>query len=292
MDRREFLNAAAGAAATAWLGHYFLGRPAWAGDEEVLAMGDVAEAYRRAKDLGKPLLVLVIPQQDDRKHDRGQVFGALLNHGGAGVYLDLALCEIVCATMADVAAQVKGVKIVGEPLMVLVETGGAEPRATAIDPQIGYDEPSPWKDGREKVDAFVKDRLDKVSEALRQGLLPAPGSLAERARLAEAKLPADEAKALRDAVRKGTPPQAKALDRGAAIARHLAEDPEARRPQVLEALAAAAQKRVTGAPPAGAKWAKSSGCGVSVEGGPGVLVGCGMGYVPKISERFLWFFTQ
>jgi hypothetical protein len=31
---------------------------------------------------------------------------------------------------------------------------------------------------------------------------------------------------------------------------------------------------------------------VSIEGEPEPLVGCGMGYTPEISRRFLWFFTQ
>ena len=45
MDRRQFLGVAAGAGAIGWLGHYFFGEPAWAGDDDakkaVAAMGDV-----------------------------------------------------------------------------------------------------------------------------------------------------------------------------------------------------------------------------------------------------------
>jgi len=291
MDRRQFLGTVAGAGAIGWIGHYFLGRPAWAGDEAVAAMGDVAAAYRRAKGLGKPLLVLVIPATDDTKYERGQVFGALLNHGGTGVNLDLALCELVCATAADVTKQVDGVKIEGDPLMVLVETGET-PRAVPINPEIKYDLEDAWEAGREQYDKATKERLDKVAASLRAAVAPDRESVAVRAALAQAHLPADEVKALRAAVAAGKAPPQESLDRGAAIVRAAAEDPEGRRPQVLDALAAAAAARITGKAPPGAKWAKSSGCGTEVEGEPPEGIECGMGYVPKISQRFLWFFTK
>src|SRR5262245_40418115 len=138
IDRRRFLGAAAGAGAIGWLSHYFLGGPAWAG-EGVAAMGNVSEAYRRASSLGKPLLVFVIPAKEDQKYEQGTIFGALLNHGGAAAYLDLALCEIVCATVADAKLQLPDLKVEGEPLMLLVETDGAAPRASPIAPQIQSD---------------------------------------------------------------------------------------------------------------------------------------------------------
>jgi len=294
MDRRQFLGTAAGAGAVGWLAHYFLGQPAWAGDDEeskkgIAAMGDVADAYRRASAVGKPLLILVIPAKDDRKYERGQVFGALLNHGGAGVYLDLALCELVCAKIAQVNRELKGLEIKGEPLMLLVETDGAAPRSTAIDPQLQYDFGGV---GFDKVEALVKERLDKVAEALHAAVAPDAATIAARAAVAETRLGADAAKALRAAVVAGKPAQPETLDRGAAIVRAAAENPDARRLEALESLAAGAAKRVAGPAPAGAKWAESTGCGVAVEGEPAALVGCGMGQVPKLSQRFLWFFTQ
>jgi len=294
MDRRRFLGTMAGAGAMGWLGHYFLGQPVWAGDDEakkkVEEMGDVAAAYRRAKDLGKPLLVLVIPPTDDNKYQRGEVFGALLNHGGTGAYLDLALCELVCATVADVKKEIKGLEVEGDPLMLLVETGET-PTAVPINPEIEYDLGDAWEKGSEEVEKAARQRLDKVVAALRSAVAPDHGSVVVRAALAEARLPADEVKAMRAAVAAGKPPPPETAERGAAILRAAAEDPEARRPNVLEAVAAAAGKRVTGTLP-GAKWAKSYGCGVDIEGEIGEMVGCGMGFVPKVSERFLWFFTE
>ncbi len=300
MDRRQFLGRAAGtvagAGAIGWLGHYFLGAPAWAGDDEarkaIAAMGNVSEAYRRAHGLGKPLLVLVIPAKDDEKHARGAVFGALLNHGGNGVYLDLSLCELVCANVLEMKRQLPDLKVEGEPLMLLVETAEAKARATPIDPQIRYDIDQAWKDGVEKVDELVRERLDTVAAALREAVAPSREALVARAALAESRLGPDETKALRAAAASDKPPQAESLERGAAIVRAVAEDPDARRPKILEALAAAAASRATGAAPVGAKWANSSGCGVNIEDEEPVRVGCGMGRVPKLSQRFLWLFTQ
>jgi len=300
MDRRQFLGAAAGtvasAGATLWLGHYFLGQPAWAGDDDskkaIAAMGDVAEAYRRAHGLGKPLLVLVIPGNAEEKRCRGHMFGETLNHGGQGVYTDLALCELVCATVFDVRKQIKDLKIEGEPLMLLVETGGEAARAAPIDPDIRYQDGLPTKDGPKKAEEAAKQRIEKFAAALRAAVAPNREVLGSRAALAEKRLPADEVRSIRNALAASSRWSESALLRGAAIVRFAAEDPAHPDPAVLDRLAAATEKRVKGAPPPGAKWAKECGCGVEVEGEQNEGVACGMGYVPEISQRFLWFFTK
>jgi hypothetical protein len=287
IDRRTFLGTAAGAGAIGWLSHYF--GLAFAGDDpKVAAMGNVTDAYRRASSLGKPLLVLVIPAGKAGRFTRGEIFGALLNHGGRGAYLDLALCEIACATVADAKLQLPGLKVEGEPLMLLVETDCATPRSTPVDPQIRYDISS--KDG-DKEDELVKARLEQVVASLRAAVAPDAKALASRAALAESRLPADEVKAIHAAVADGKTPQPQALERAPAIVRARAEDPVAGRQEILDALAAATEKRVTGPPPAGAKWAHSGGCGIRFEG-EASGVACGMGYTPELSQRFLWFFTQ
>jgi hypothetical protein len=295
MDRRQFLGAAAGAGAIGWLGHYFFDRPAWAGDDTakdaITAMGDVAEAYRRAYDLGKPLLVLVIPTNDEQKRGRGHVFGEALNHGGQGLYLDLALCEIVCAPVAQVSKQLKDTKVEGEPLLLLVETDGATARVVPIDADVPYQD-AVLSEGAEKADEAAKQRVEKLSAALRKAVAPSREVLASRAALAEKRLPPEDVQFLHNVIAAKVRWTDKDLDRGAAIVRFAWEDPARPNPALLEHLAAAAEKRVTGSPPPGAKWAKESGCGTEVEGGTTEAVACGMGYVPKISQRFLWFFTK
>jgi hypothetical protein len=57
-------------------------------------------------------------------------------------------------------------------------------------------------------------------------------------------------------------------------------------------LAGEVRARLKDKPPPGTKWARHSGCGVDVEGEPPMLVGCGMGSVPKKAQRFLYFFSK
>jgi hypothetical protein len=59
------------------------------------------------------------------------------------------------------------------------------------------------------------------------------------------------------------------------------------------ARAADVRTRLKDGPPAGAHWARSSGCGVRVEGvSDNAVFGCGMGHVPDKSRRFLYFFSR
>jgi hypothetical protein len=58
-----------------------------------------------------------------------------------------------------------------------------------------------------------------------------------------------------------------------------------------EAVALAKSHWVEGQVP-GSRWARSHGCGVSIEGGrESSGLACGMGHVPKKGERFLYFYT-
>lgn len=58
-------------------------------------------------------------------------------------------------------------------------------------------------------------------------------------------------------------------------------------------LAKEVRQRLTVKPPRGVKWAKSYGCGTDIEGEADQFgVACGMGHVPKKSQRFLYFFTK
>lgn len=59
------------------------------------------------------------------------------------------------------------------------------------------------------------------------------------------------------------------------------------------ALAAAVRQHLKVKPPPGARWASSSGCGTTIEGDDeGGVFGCGMGHVPELSRRFLYFFAK
>jgi hypothetical protein len=61
-------------------------------------------------------------------------------------------------------------------------------------------------------------------------------------------------------------------------------------PGRAEVLGAEVRERLVRAPPAGAHWASSYGCGTNVEGvETNMRVGCGMGHVSAETARFLYF---
>jgi hypothetical protein len=66
-----------------------------------------------------------------------------------------------------------------------------------------------------------------------------------------------------------------------------------RRAPALAALAADVRGRLRDKRVPGSKWARSGGCGTTVEGdSDGIGYACGMGHTPKKSARFLYFFTK
>jgi hypothetical protein len=78
------------------------------------AFADVTVRGTAPLHIVAPTLVLIIPQKDDDKLDRGQAFGELLNYGSDHDLAPLALVDVVClpAARLDVA---------GDPLMVFVD---------------------------------------------------------------------------------------------------------------------------------------------------------------------------
>jgi len=279
MDRRQFLGAAAvsaaGMGAIGWLGH------------RLFFAQSVPEALRQAKSLGKAVLVLVIPEDGGRQYEHGEIFGALLNHGDTYAYLDLALCELACATMKEL--QEHGINVAGEPLMLLLESDFPRDAATPVDPDIAEDLPSVRDVGFQRANRVAEERMYKVAGALQVALSATP--IATRARRAETHLPRREVAALHADLEAGRIPNPTALDRGAAIVRAFGH--AHRNGDLLAALADATAGRVKGTPPVGAKWARATGCGTYLEDeGPNTNIGCGMGFVPDVSERFLRFFTE
>lgn len=61
---------------------------------------------------------------------------------------------------------------------------------------------------------------------------------------------------------------------------------------VRSVLAEAVRVRLVARRIPGSRWAVGGGCGVHIEGEDVVAVGCGMGHVPRLSRRFLHFFSE
>ncbi|MGH7151404.1 MAG: hypothetical protein ACREIU_11940, partial [Planctomycetota bacterium] len=260
--------------------------------------GDLDATLRRARERGKPLLLFVIPRDDGAKWDRGRLFGGLLNTGEDETLADLVLCEVACAEMDGIRGLLGKGAPPGEPLAVLVETAGPDLRARAIAPDLppqtdplrgGED----WQVSRKRAEQAARDRIERFGEAIRSAVAPDSKALFERVLEAEKGLSPAEASALLAIADGKAKVDVSLADRGAALLRKMAEEDPSRRERVLGALRQAAVERFRVKPPAGAKWARDSGCGADVEGDDtGMVVGCGMGYVPEASARFLYFFTD
>ncbi|MBN8612861.1 MAG: hypothetical protein J0L92_19860 [Deltaproteobacteria bacterium] len=99
-------------------------------DDALLA--GVSEAYRSAQRARRPLLVLVIPDDNGARWERGIAFGAWINHGSDDALTALGLVELTCAPMSALRQLVPQAPS-GEPLMVLVDPSGVPASARALD---------------------------------------------------------------------------------------------------------------------------------------------------------------
>lgn len=117
------------------------------------ALAGLSEAYRAAQRAHRPLLVLVIPEDNGARWERGTALGAFLNHGSDEAMIALGACELTCATIG-VLRQLVPQAPAGEPLMVLVDPSRVPASATAIDPALP---PEPvLADGGDRRDRFAR----------------------------------------------------------------------------------------------------------------------------------------
>ena len=269
---------------------------------------ELRAACRRARAFGKPLLVFVVPGKDDAASDRGEVLGALLNHGKREFLLDLAMCELACGTAEEVRVATGVEPAVRDPLMLLIEfpKDSTRPKKPTLAPIVMKLDPGhglwhQWdsdKTSYEEFEAGEKKHAHrnntKMAAAVRKLLVPDAGALITRADRVRAKLGKDDRAAVEAFLaKKGTLPLTLALQ-AAAILRMAARAPrhEGDAKRLLDTVAGAVGKRYVQDRVMGARWANSSGCSLSIEDDPmaGFAGSCGMGHVPVLSQRFLMFY--
>jgi len=268
-------------------------------------------ALQRATAEGKPLLLFVVPADANVAWARGQSFGALLNHGGELALQELALCTLACASVADLRAVFgTAVQVSGEPLLLLVDvtprTGDAAPRARAIDCELpklpegaarfGPPEGTSYEDWLAAEKKALLDGNAAIVAELHKVLHAGGDSLTQLAARAQATLTVEQSTALDSWFAGGAAPSDELIARATAIVRVAAgKRPDAERTATLAALQAAIGKVIVGRSVAGAQWARSAGCGESIEDlAPGevpLAVACGMGHVPELAQRYLKFLT-
>lgn len=295
MKRRQFLLGTTSLLATmpVWLREAFAAK---ACDPDVATRRRLAlwAGYARAQQRGKPLLVLVIPKRPIDRGDRGRAFGELLNHGTDAQLAPLALCEVVCAKLDELRRLLPAQRWRGEPLMVLVETDRVPARAIALQrklPRWDGLRGVPWGQRRTRQDAVIDKRIRTLARLIRSAVLGRPGTLARRAARVRSKLTKGHVGRLERAPVDKLPGEL--VRRGAPLLALRAARRRAGQVETDHALAETVRSAIVKRPPPGARWARSYGCGVTVEGVKQVVsVACGMGHVPKKSGRMLYFFNK
>ena len=211
----------------------------------------LGRALAAARENGKPVLVFVAPEPpmtaSQLAHDVAEAFKA----GGRELLLDLALCELACASPSQLAAQLS---LTVEPGDVgLIEVSDRR----QVWSRIELRSPSPFVDVKSALDDLGQCAVENAAR-LRAALAGSPEILAKRERDALDALPApwvasfvaqlDRRESLTDA----------ALDRGAVIVRrHSAAS--AYEAGVLRLVG----ERVLVRPPPGSRWATYDGCAIS-----------------------------
>lgn len=327
IDRRTFLGTTAGAAFMPG----FLAR-AFGSESDATPPQDgpadraakLAAAWKQARARGKPLLVLVVPTEQRDSWARGELLGALLNHGGDGVLQDLALCELACATSAEVRAAVGDPAPAPadrpEPLMLLVEPPTTVERArlvalqsdvtslpndlprggaVAAENEAGKSETEQAQTWQERMAAHERASracVDAVAKLLHEAVAKDVGQIAARADVNRAALTPAQIAQVDGYCAGGAAPSEGLLLQAAAVVRMAALAPRRRgdAERLLSALAGSARAQWVTQPVPGARWASSDGCGMDIEGEKNNLgaIACGMGFVPPLGRRFLYFYVQ
>lgn len=132
LNRRAFLKASSVASAVtagalcgpAWL------RDAFALNERQVpkatdSLATLSTAYRAAERAGKPLVILVIPEDPMARWERGTLFGEYLTHAADDELAPLALAEVTCARRATarlLLPMLPAPDAKEEPLFLVAET--------------------------------------------------------------------------------------------------------------------------------------------------------------------------
>ena len=255
----------------------------------------------------KPLLVLVIPADESQQYRRGHAFGELLNHGSDKQLAALACFDVTCRRIDQLDPSLRGPldpslrgPLDPEPLMLVLDPDAEPPvlalRATLPDFES---DPARWERSRRDWDELERLRESEIDLRI-TALADLITSAADGPRLAAQACRERQGLAPGDRQRLAELPHSlgelgpRDLEIAPALALLAARSGDAPQREHLTALlAATVRARLCDAPIPGAPWARTHGCGVTVEGDPRESrVSCGMGSVPARSSRFLMFYTE
>jgi hypothetical protein len=306
--RKFFAGVAVGAGATAlphWLAHAFglRGVHIFAGDldapEWMVDAGWGGPECTVADTRPGATLVLVIPREPGDRWNRGYALGAWLNYGSDSQLAPLAAVDVRCALVSELE-DLGGQAVEGEPWAVLIDerTG----RSRAIELQLpamedlmggGPNEDDPFgdrHDENQELRASVQ-QIDMLAAAIVGAIEAELPALAEMERT---RLESEDRAHLDRLLSERAPLPHALVERNAAqlLLRMRDGSSEPAADFVRSVLAEAVRVSLVARRIPGSRWAVGGGCGVHIEGEDPVAVGCGMGHVPRLSRRFLHFFSD
>lgn len=209
----------------------------------------------RARSLGKPVLVFVVPPEKRSDYaGRRTLFGDFLASAPPEVWGDLALCELACASEAEIRGLCPDVDLQRQPIFVLVEVSERPPRARVIE----VEEPKRGSSFQSAGETAHKEQLARRYAAWREELHGAiardASALRARANLARASLDRELVAHVDSRLQSGQALEARVLADAAALIRVAAEDSPGQCEKFSERLEFITRKRVTELGMSGAGW--------------------------------------
>jgi len=253
----------------------------------------LAAAFRTAAERGRPLLVVVVPDEASGDGwDRGRAWGAVLNHGGDAPLSALAMAHVVCGTLADLAVLLpQGVPDDAWAVRIDTDQVPATHAVFAGASPGRRESAEPWSEGwREEEERIVDAQIAWLGAGL-QELLLADATLLARYAVLEEQRASGEVQVLAARLgREEDVPVSLVARFPATVALAATRHPRARIPWAGRLAQAARAEWVEERVP-GSWWAVSHGCGIDFEHTEEVVrVACGMGYVPTRAARMLHFY--
>lgn len=267
--------------------------------QQVLEL-DFAGCLARARSLGKPVLVFVAPSKaGPEPYEVTGWFADFLSSGQDELWRDLALCELSCASLAEIREALPAARLKGSPRLILIEHDPSGSHvASSIDQLVAdrtNEELSEEDWLREQMDRFAPWSL-----GIHQAVAANPADLARRADDARRALGPVACARVEEALGSASEPSRQLLSSAAALFLDAAEErPGAHgrfRALVIDSVRQSALERGF----SGAGWGKSFGCGVYEESPRktkhpieeiGVML-CGIGFIDEHAGKFLWFYTD
>ena len=318
LDRREYLLASifTAGAPLAWIAEAFdiqdpAAPPQALGPRKEKRLELLRNAARRARDEGRPLLVLLLPQDEFARSDRGYAIARWLLSTTLADRLDLGLVELACAEANDVTKLFGARALHHEPALLWLDVESFEV-ADAPAPRVGFFGPTlesfaeltRRKDRGEAIEIpapwdLHREHARKLAQSLREALSSPERSLARLSARVESRLDAASLEQLDHWLTDDLPAAPALLRRASARIRVRCSTLPTERREFLEGrLGQVITGALIGARVPGSAWASSLGCGSSIDDPvceEELRVGsvlCGIGFLPESAQRFLWFWSE